>query len=683
MNMKSLLSKASLLTILGLVVGFFVIRLTLPIFAAETYIQTVEISSDVGASFKTRTIDEDANIYAIANGGSSFDVAPGESGGEYGSGGNVLVKYSSQGAYLWSVLLPATSSTYDKIDTDSNGNIYILYGSGEIMKFDSAGSLLWTKTFTGSGSLIPRFFVVDSSDNLIIVGIYSVDMDLNPGAGTETIVPVGGSDIFMSKLDNSGNYLWGATWGTTVNDSEGDVAVNSDDDIYFVMDFTGPVDMDPTAGTDIYTNANGQDFSPVVKLDSSGAYLWGNGIGGNGNSSWASAYGIGVDSAGSVIVSGSYGTNIDLDAYSTGLEYTSTNGSVYLVSFDTDGNYSWSSSTQADGAGAYHDAWSEQAIAMRSDDFFYVQGYIDVGTVDFDPTAGVDNLTSVNTGVWISKYSSAGEYLWTEVIGDGADSAVVDYGVATGGGITAITSRTNGTVDYGLFGSVDSISSPAIHLGRITLFTDPLPVPPVVPPAEDPEVTPVVLDLDSVGLVAYVGDYNYYFLTTSLTFTGTSTPTATVAIKVDGTQVAATTVDSGGDWSKGGVVFETGSYEVDVVSTLGSESSTTSLTVHVDSTMATFPTSIIALLTDPSSPETEAVVVDDSGEVVVEEEEITVDTEEVVTDEEEIANEDETSDVGSTVGEAEEEEAKSFNYWYLILPVVLFGGLMVLFVKPQ
>ncbi len=58
---------------------------------------------------------------------------------------DVLVKLNSSGTVLWNITIPVSASS---IDSDSNGNIFILNSSnGAIMKVDNSGSVLWTKNF--------------------------------------------------------------------------------------------------------------------------------------------------------------------------------------------------------------------------------------------------------------------------------------------------------------------------------------------------------------------------------------------------------------------------------------------------------------------------------------------------------------------------------------------------------
>ena len=61
--------------------------------------------------------------------------------------------------------------------------------------------------------------VVDSSGNIYTTGKFgsagagNVTVDFDPGAGTEELTSVGTHDVFVSKLDSSGNYVWAKNFG--------------------------------------------------------------------------------------------------------------------------------------------------------------------------------------------------------------------------------------------------------------------------------------------------------------------------------------------------------------------------------------------------------------------------------------------------------------------------------------
>ena len=85
-----------------------------------------------------------------------------------------------------------------------------------------------------------------------------------------------------------------AVFGGTGDDNGSSVAVDSSGNVYIAGGFEETVDFDPGAGTANLTSSAGDTDGFVLKLDSSGNYLWARSFSGSGISSVA------VDSSGNV-----------------------------------------------------------------------------------------------------------------------------------------------------------------------------------------------------------------------------------------------------------------------------------------------------------------------------------------------------------------------------------------------
>ena len=63
----------------------------------------------------------------------------------------------------------------------------------------------------------------DSLGNVYVTGLFDGTADLDPGPGIDNHTSNGNWDIYLSKFDASGNFLWARTWGGNDDDAR-DVA---------------------------------------------------------------------------------------------------------------------------------------------------------------------------------------------------------------------------------------------------------------------------------------------------------------------------------------------------------------------------------------------------------------------------------------------------------------------------
>jgi hypothetical protein len=85
-------------------------------------------------------------------------------------------------------------------------------------------------------------------------------VDFDPGAGTVNLSSAGAQDIFVQKLDASGNLVWARGMGGTSDDVGFGIAVDSAGNVYTTGYFVGTADFDPGAGTVNLTSAGSFDI---------------------------------------------------------------------------------------------------------------------------------------------------------------------------------------------------------------------------------------------------------------------------------------------------------------------------------------------------------------------------------------------------------------------------------------
>jgi uncharacterized delta-60 repeat protein len=166
-------------------------------------------------------VSDNANGIAVDSSGNVYVVGTSDS--------DVLTaKYNNSGVIQWQRKLGKTTSSDigQGIAVDSSGNVYVIgytnansYNDILIAKYNTSGTIQWSRTFGGTSSEFGYEISVDSLGNVYITGHTQ-----SSGAGL--------NDVVIAKLDTSGNVQWQRTLGTTYNEFGYGIAVGSSGVIY-------------------------------------------------------------------------------------------------------------------------------------------------------------------------------------------------------------------------------------------------------------------------------------------------------------------------------------------------------------------------------------------------------------------------------------------------------------------
>jgi hypothetical protein len=77
---------------------------------------------------------------------------------------------------------------------------------------------LWAKSMGGTGNDYGYSIALDASGNVYTTGSFFGSVDFDPGIGTFNLTSAGSSDIFICKLNSSGNFVWVKSMGGTSGD---------------------------------------------------------------------------------------------------------------------------------------------------------------------------------------------------------------------------------------------------------------------------------------------------------------------------------------------------------------------------------------------------------------------------------------------------------------------------------
>lgn len=217
--------------------------------------------------------------------GANFDVNP-------GAGVAILNtqvedffvgRYSTNGNYLWAFNCGSPGIEVARFNTvDPNGNTYttgILSNTVDfdpglgvanftsagnydafISKYDINGNYKWTKTF-GSTGIDHPWDLEYRNGQVISVGYFDGTVDFDPGAQTFNMTSAGGSDAYITQFDTAGNFICASRFGGTQNEELwGMKYILNDTKLINGLYRSNNIDVDPTAGTMIRTNAGNSDI---------------------------------------------------------------------------------------------------------------------------------------------------------------------------------------------------------------------------------------------------------------------------------------------------------------------------------------------------------------------------------------------------------------------------------------
>jgi hypothetical protein len=480
-------------------------------------------SNDSGNSI---AVDSSGNVYTTGYFQGTVDFDPGAGTSNLTSAGSVDVfvsKLDSSGAVVWAKSFGGASIEYGfSIAVDGSGNVYTtgifggtvdfdpgagtsnLTSAGSedvfVSKLDSSGNFVWAKRFGGTSSDYGYSIAVDSSGNVYTTGYFQGTADFDPGAGTSNLTSAGNADVFVSKLDSSGTFVWAKGFGGALYDQVSSIAVDSSGNVYTTGIFSGIVDFDPGAGTSNLTSAGSADVF-VSKLNSSGALVWAKSF---GEASFDLGNSIAVDSSGNVYTTGYFNGTADFDPGAGTSNLTSAGSAdVFVSKLDSSGNLVWAKSF----GGTSNDVG--YSIAVDSSGNVYTTGAF-VGTADFDPGAGTSNLGSAGSeDVFVSKLDSSGALVWAKSFGGASSDFGNSIAVDSSGNVYTI-GFFQGTADFDPGAGTSNLTSAGltdVFVLKLTSSGEALAAAPVYVPPMLPSIAPSIAVNNGV-ITCTIGEYS-------------------------------------------------------------------------------------------------------------------------------------------------------------------------------
>ncbi len=415
---------------------------------AQDFVWAKTFGGAENADFPSRiSVDAEGNVYTVGSYSGSVDFDPGV--GIYNltsSGGrsSYISKLNANGNFVWAKSMGnGNQVSVSSITVDANGTVYISggfngtvdfdLGTGTfnmtappisagifphffILKLDANGNFIWAKSFGGTGGITNGGSIaLDASGNIFTSGSFIGTVDFDPGASLYNITATATSgtvfsNLFISKLDSNGNFIWAKSISGTNEISCGGIAIDDSGNVYTTGGFIGTSDFDPGAGSFTFTPPTSSQNTFISKLGTNGNFIWAKSFAGNYNLGASLA----IDGIGNIYIYGGISGTTDFDPNVGVFNVTAPNGGAFITKLNSSGNFLWAKCVYGTYTLSGYPAMNLDALG----NVYYLGRF--GGSVDFDPGSGEFNLISIagTNSTFISKLNTNGNFIWAKSFND-------------------------------------------------------------------------------------------------------------------------------------------------------------------------------------------------------------------------------------------------------------------------
>ncbi|NOQ71476.1 MAG: T9SS type A sorting domain-containing protein [Crocinitomix sp.] len=406
MNSKQYTMKQFTFLLFALIIGVTV--------SAQDFAWAADYSGD--QSYVTAlTVDNDGSSYSAVVCIGTIDFDPGPANYEvFGGpeGKTVLQKLDVDGNFIWakeflepgagdgvignglevngitvddSGNLLLTGSTSGRIDYDPGDEEFfadevgVVYYDIFILKLTNNGDFLWAQTMGSGCNDGGEDIDIDHNGSVYVTGTFCLTVDFNDGVGTDELAAAGveGSDVFILKLTEDGEFVWVKSIESDFFDEVLDLEIDKNNNVYIGGYYTNSADFDPSLSEHIL-DGEGTKKAFLLKLNEEGAYDWVITIPGP---SYGKITGIELDSDGNIYAVGDFfGEDIDFDPGVDVSPLTSAGlDDIFVTKYTNSGELIWAK--QLGGVGYDRSA----LIEISAINTIYITGNYK-GNIDVDPS---------------------------------------------------------------------------------------------------------------------------------------------------------------------------------------------------------------------------------------------------------------------------------------------------------
>lgn len=282
-----------------------------------------------------------------------------------------VARFDQSGNHLWSKRFgDAALQSLNGISVDAKGNIYFTgenqgnvdFGCGAtgaainsdvfVAVLVASGSCLWAKNYASEGSQVGKGIAQEAGFNAFVVGDFQGSFKI----GTQNRQSLGGSDVFILKVNGAGAPLWAFPFGSTANELGTGVATDSLGHVTLTGVFSSTIDF----GTGVLKSAGSAGAADVfvATLGDYGLGIWSRQWGGV---KFDISNQVALDNEGNVLVVG-YSGNTSID-FGLGPVSCVGNSDAIAVKYNKNGDVLWG---KCWGTNGWDIGWGIAADPMRN-----------------------------------------------------------------------------------------------------------------------------------------------------------------------------------------------------------------------------------------------------------------------------------------------------------------------------
>lgn len=200
-----------------------------------------------------------------------------------------------------------------------------------VAKLSNDGVWQWVKTFGGEFEQRDIAITVDDEDQVYLTSAFESTQNFGPF----TMTANGESDIYVTKVDPDGNFLWAIQAGSDDKDVGIDICYGHDNHMYLTGEFRDSAYFGNFL-LDNYGGSKGKDIF-VAKITKNGNWVWVNQAGSKKGSDRGN--GIIANKQGNLFVTGQFSGNATFGAHEVASNGDSV--TVFIAGIDTLGAWRW------------------------------------------------------------------------------------------------------------------------------------------------------------------------------------------------------------------------------------------------------------------------------------------------------------------------------------------------------